>query len=397
MKLRLLILNLALVLPMPPSGAQAPPAKAPAAKALRVHALQLPGQWGADLSPDGRTVAVAVLRKGASGGLDDFVDAELWDFRARRRLAQRTLAHRPSISVTTAEWGHVRYTADGQVLLIYDGELLHVLKASTLDEITRIDLGLPSRPREAEVVDLAASRPPHRLVAVLVSRGGGRGGNLRVYSLQTGELRRSWEFDRGYPEFGGRVAWSPDGKRLGVTLLPVLPGQRLPKEEKNLEVLDAESGKPLARLNTGYLVGPVAFTADNRLLTATTNMAWTLPSGTHAIRIWDATTGRLVREISSAPNGVRSSLEISADGRRLVGYVGRERNEDFQRDPESTLGIFEQQFRLWELPSGRAVATSPPIQPNPPKRPQLRLSAKGDLVLVYWRFPDKPILVYEVP
>src|SRR5713101_4070923 len=57
----------------------------------------------------------------------------------------------------------------------------------------------------------------------------------------------------------------------------------------------------------------------------------------------------------------------------------------------------EQRFRLWELPGGRTVVTSRPIEPNVAKRPQLRLSARGNFVLVFWKYGDKPLLVYQVP
>lgn len=402
MKFRLLLVILAAAAVLLPAPALLLLAQleAPPAKPVRVHALELTGQWGADISPDGRTVAVALLHKGIWGDYrreDLFVEAELWDFRAKRRLAHRTISHRPNIAVTTAEWGQVRYTTDGRVLLIYDGELLNVLKAETLEEITRIDLGLPAMPREAEVVDLAAPHDAHGQMAVLVSRGAGRGGAVRLYSLETGALRRTWEFEHGYPESGGHLAWRPDGKRLAVTLPPVPPGQRLPKDEKTLEVLDPDSGKILLRLNTGYLAGPVAYTADGKVLTSTAEMPWTLPSGTHAIKVWDASTGRLLREIQSPPTGVRGSMELSADGRRLVGYIGMENSANPTQDPETIFGIREQRFRLWELPGGRTVVTSRPIEPNVAKRAQLRLSARGNFVLVFWKYSDKPVLVYEVP
>jgi len=395
MKLRLLAFVLA-------AAALALPAvrETPAAKSMRVHQLDLTGQWGADLSPDGRTVAVAILHKGLWGESrreDVIIEAELWDFRARRRLAQRVLSHRPNLAITSAEWGQVRYTGDGQVLLIYDGELLNVLKAKTLEEITRIDLGLPAMPREAEVVALAAPHDVRGAVAVLVAWGGGRGGAVRLYSLETGELKRSWEFDRGHPQYGAGLSWSADGKRLAVTLLPVLPGQRLPKDQKNLEVFDAESGKPAMRLNAGYSPGPVAFTTDNKLLTATAEMPWSQVSGPHGIRVWDAATGRLIREIQSIPTGVRGSLVVSADGRRVVGYIGDESTAGPQRDPEGVFTIREQRFRLWEWPTGRVVATSPPVLPNPGKRAQLRTDSKGGLVLVFWKSADRPVLVYEIP
>ncbi len=373
------------------------PARAQAERAMHVHELQVRGQWGADLSPDGRTVAVCILRRASVGADQVFVDAEVWDVRAKKMLAKRTLSHRVNFTVTTAEWGQVRYTSDGQVLLIYDGELLHVVKAGNLDEIARIDLGLPSLPREAEVVGLVVPRNFNRWAAVLVSRGLGKGGSARVYDLQTGHLVRIWEIEKGYPEYGARMAWSPDGKRLAISLLPFLPGQRkLTKDDKNLEVVDVASGKILEQLNTGYLAGPVAYAGDSKLLTATAEMAWMLPAGSHSIKVWDLATGRMLRQIQAPPMGVRGSLEVSADGHRVLGYIGAEESAGPVGDPESSFDIFEQRFRIWALPSGRVLATSPAL-PKASKRAQLRTSAKGNAVLVYWKYPDNPILIYEVP
>jgi len=67
------------------------------------------------------------------------------------------------------------------------------------------------------------------------------------------------------------------------------------------------------------------------------------------------------------------------------------------QDPETIFGIREQRFRLWELPGGRTAVTSRPIEPNVAKRAQLRLSAEGNFGLVFWKYGDKPVLVYEVP
>src|SRR2546425_908934 len=99
--------------------------------------------------------------------------------------------------------------------------------------------------------------------------------------------------------------------------------------------MDAESGKILARINTGYLAGPICFTADDKLVTATAESAWALVLGTHKIKIWNATSERLLREIESAPSGVRESLALSADGKRLLGYVGSEKARSLLPSAES--------------------------------------------------------------
>ncbi len=364
---------------------------------MQVYTLHVPGQWGADISPDGRIVAVAVQRKDAASG-ETSVDAELWDFRRGTRERQRSLSRRPLIALTSAEWGQVRFTSDGKSLLIYDGELLHILRADTLEELRRVDLGLPAMPRVAQVLGLAVPRSGRRAFAVLSSQGSGRGGAVRVYDLTTGALRRNWEFASGYPEFGSQISWSPDGTKIALSLLPVLPGDSLPRMEKNLQVVNVDAGSVTSQWNTGYLAGPVVFAGDSAVATATSEMAWKMTSsGGHTVRVWDAASGRMLREIATAPSGVRGSLEVSSDGQRVVGYVGDERSDEPQLDAESTIGIREQRFRVWDLPAWRVVATSPAIQPNTPKRAQLRVSGKGTAVLVYWKFPEVPLLVYALP
>jgi len=399
MKLRLLIFPLVctlLLASLLTAQRHAPP-RARAETPMRAYSLSVANQWGADLAPDGSAAAVAKLRRIVSeetGKQEVFVEIEVWDFRAQKLLAQRTLTHRPASASLTAEWGQVRYSGDGKILLVYDGEILSVLRAATLEEITRIDLGLPSWPRDSQVVDLVTPREVIRELAVLLSWGGGRGGALRIYDLQTGALRRQWEFDHGYPELGAHAAWRPDGRRVAVSLLPVVPGEQVPREEFNVQVMDAGSEKVLAKFNAGYAAGPLCFGAGDTLITATASPAWALVFGTHKIKIWNATTGRLLREIDSPPSGVRSSLAISADGKTLLGYTGTEHANTRPNVTDPT-EITEQRFREWDLASGRVLATSPRILPLGNKRPELRMSARGDLVLAFWQDANKPLLVFQ--
>ena len=368
--------------------------------AMPLHSLSVVGNWGADLSPDGRTVGVATLRRYPPPGAslpDEFVNVETWDFRAKRRLAQRLLAHRPIYTPMTSEWGQVRYTGDGRTLLVYDGELLHVLEASTLQEIKRIDLGLPPFPRADSVTDLAAPQSITGRAAMWFSRGGGHGGSVRVYDLQRGDLVRRWDFDRGYPEFGSHVAWSPNGKQLAVTLLPVMPGGAFSPSTTTLEILDVASGRELREIQTGYLPGALSYVGANRVVTATVEMPWKAPYRIQAIRFWDVSTGQMTGKIEMAPDGIRGSLAVSANDRCIVGYIGREYGESALTDPWATISIIEQRFTVWDTQTGRVLATSPRIMPNIPKRPYLRLDAHGELALVFWSFPGSPILVYELP
>ena len=377
-----------------------PPARAQTPSTMPHHALSVVGNWGADLSPDGHTVAVSTLRRYPPPGAslaEEFVSVEAWDFRTNRRLTQRLLTHRPIYTPLTSEWGQVRYTGDGNTLLVYDGELLHVLEAATLEEITRIDLGLPALPRADSVTDLAAPQSITGQAAMWFSRGGGHGGSVRVYDLRKGNLVRRWNFDRGYPEFGSHVAWSPNGKQLAVTVLPVTPGGALAPYETTLKILDVASGRELRDISTGYLPGAVSYVGANRVVTATVDLPSRAPYNVQAIRFWDVSTGRMIEDIVMVPDGIRGSLAVSANARRIVGYIGREYGAGALTDPDGIISIGEQRFRVWEMKNGRTLATSPRLMPNIPKRPHLRLDARGDLALVFWSLHDSPILIYELP
>jgi len=376
------------------------PARAQTPSAMPHHSLSVVGNWGADLSPDGHTVAIVTLRRYPPPGAslaEEFVSVEAWDFRANRRLTQRLLTHRPIYTPLTSEWGQVRYTGDGNTLLVYDGELLHVLEASTLEEITRIDLGLPALPRADSVTDLAAPQSIAGQAALWFSRGGGHGGSVRVYDLRRGNLVRRWDYSRGYPEFGSHVAWSPNGKQLAVTVLPVTPGGTMAPYETTLEILDLASGRVLREISTGYLPGAVSYAGANRVITATLDLPWRAPYRVQAIRFWDVSTGRMIEDIQMAPEGIRGSVAVAANARRIVGYIGREYGEGALTDPDGLISIGEQRFRVWDMQSGRTLATSPRLMPNIPKRPHLCLDARGELVLVFWSLHDSPILIYELP
>ena len=60
------------------------PARAQTPSAMPHHSLNVAGNWGADLSPDGRTVAVVTLRRYPPPGAslaEEIVAIETWDFR----------------------------------------------------------------------------------------------------------------------------------------------------------------------------------------------------------------------------------------------------------------------------------------------------------------------------
>ena len=173
----------------------------------------------------------------------------------------------------------------------------------------------------------------------------------------------------------------PQGRRIAIPVFPFPPGERpLRAKERNLRILEVDSGKTVSEINTGYIAGAVAFIGEDRVATVSAN-----PDVKHfnkdTIKIWDVETGQLIRQISSQPVGVHEILLVSADGRVALGYVGLDKLVGPWWMIERNNVTVYQRFRLWNLGTDEVIATSPDL-------PSLvgsafALSANGDVVLIY--------------
>ena len=97
---------------------------------------------------------------------------------------------------------------------------------------------------------------------------------------------------------------SPDGNTIAISLGLISPDVEgnLPSEDRNVLILDADSGQTLAAINTGYLAGPIRFVPGDPLALATVSEQ--SPEKGHKsdpIRIWNAKSGSLIREINTRP------------------------------------------------------------------------------------------------
>ncbi len=88
-------------------------------------------------------------------------------------------------------------------------------------------------------------------------------------------------------------------------------------------------------------------------------MPWKASYNVQTIRFWDVSTGEMTGDIELAPEGIRGSLAVSANARRIVGYIGREYGQGALIDPDATISIGEQRFMVWDTQNGRVLATSP--------------------------------------
>jgi len=133
-----------------------------------------------------------------------------------------------------------------------------------------------------------------------LASGDGDGG-LRVWDLSTG--KDLWCQTLPRAGVASALAFSPDGKLLAA-----------PRPDGGtLSLWDADTGKEVRRLtDTGATVSAVAFTPDGKLLLST--------DGEQDIRVWDVTTGRLLRRFGDGK--ARPPLAVSSDGKLLASGGG---------------------------------------------------------------------------
>jgi WD40 repeat protein len=335
-------------------------------------------------SPDSRFLAV-----GHSDG-KEYAKISIWDLNAKGWSMERAVHKNAFPFYVESGYGvrsrFLNYTFDGRRLVLFQGGGLRILDAATLVEQSHIGLDVPFISPDGTVRtavwDMKVS-PVENKVAVLI--GGfpkDTSGLLRVYDLDTGRMTFEWKFEDDVNS--GSISYSHDGKKIAATAHGTFHHSR-GKGHPDVVILEPDSASVKLWLDTGNDgTGSMVFSGDNQLVVAPMWNERHLNRG--AIKFWDVSTGKLTRQISDAPFGIHLEAEISRDGKILLGYTGK------QKTIYHGMEIASQSFRLWELPSGRALADSPEIVPlaDIGNVPQLRLSPDGRAVFAYW-FAPMPI------
>jgi hypothetical protein len=285
---------------------------------------------------------------------------------------------------------------------------IFALESTPPREVRTIDLGLSEERPSLQPVDMEWS-PHGGRIAVIFSFKIFHEGIVRVYEVATGRLK--WERHCDFVEVGGE-SWSPDGRMLAVTLVSGDPhNPAYPRwASTNLVILDGESGAVLLQIDTGDLAGPVCMGPENTVVTAPVHLQ---PRGQdrwhHEVaKVWDARTGSLVRRIVSPGRDIHDRLELSADGRVLLGYVAKEKSGFVWHYLEDANRAMDRVFQLFDYKTGRVIATSPNLAREgfcgqsaevwqlDPRVPAFRLGPDGRRVLVYWPYSGCAPSVFEV-
>jgi len=374
---------------------------------FRVYSLPSTfGYFSAALSPNDRNVSVI------AGATVTDTEIQIWDFRTAKLIAHRPLLPESALGRSSSSTSGVyAYSNSGSRILFCSGGYLKLLDAATLDPLKQIDLGASSWPalspgQEAySFIRAVAMDKRGERVAVLLQWGTGAGGELRVYNLTSGELIKKWNYEelRGKrdrtEDFGGADI-SSDGKVVSVSIIPFNLGEgSLSGTDRNVLVLDVDSGRTLSSINTGYPTGEVCFAATNptSLLTVSADNYDRSRSHTDSIKVWNPLTGKLLRELQRPPEGVHFQVQVSSDGNTVLGYTGLEKFTGHWWLGEEENGIVAyDRFALWNFQTGKIIASSPEITPAQGHR-RFLLSPSGDIVLMYPGTPGgTPLTLYEV-
>jgi WD40 repeat protein len=348
---------------------------------LRTYLLKVPGSAirSADFSPDGRFLALG-LHGGHKDGATVVFTAQMaiWDIRTRKLLLKTdfdsTVAQRDYWQI---EPQFVHYLPDGKRIAVIERGAAHTFDATSLKEVARIDLQLlgernaPGAP-VPWVVDMVAA-PIGNVLAVLIDYlPTSQSAKLQIYDAETGRMTWEWSFD--YDVNGYSLAFSPDACKIAVAM-------PYPRRQIGLGVLvlDIRSHKEIFRLASRNEdpAQRVVFASNKELVTAPAWEGGHIKRGT--IKFWDIDRGTVTHQIDAPPGGAHYYVGLSRDGRYLLGYIITEKN--VEHFTESV----DQRFRIWKLPSGDVLATSPNFGlEGHSYLPELRFAPNGMTVIAYW-------------
>ena len=143
-------------------------------------------------------------------------------------------------------------------------------------------------------------------------------------------------------------------------------------------MLDPASSGILREFRVSSLVGDIAWGDEDHIYVSNGGCPGHFSNLAPIMPVYSAATGEQIGNLKS-PTGIRHRIAVSADKRRLIGYVGREKMTF--AGLEETLVRVDSRFEVWDLQTGKALLTSPDLGPPPLLPPTLRLSASGDLAL----------------
>jgi WD40 repeat protein/uncharacterized caspase-like protein len=148
---------------------------------------------------------------------------------------------------------------------------------------------------------------------------------------QTREAKPELVLQTGYNNFFGatRLVFSPDGRLLATGTF----------RSNTIKLWDTTTGRELRNLSSGKqsamgMSPAIAFSRDGRFIAAA--------GGENTVKVWEVTSGREVQTLTSGEGGLASSIA----GVYFIAFSSNDR-----------LVTISDAIRVWDIPSARAVST----------------------------------------
>ena len=268
--------------------------------------------FSVSFSPDGKHLAAGW----AKGSADPQVD--LWDVAGRRLVRSWEDGGNPNP-------GHLNY--QGRAVFSPVRNLLAVTTAYKALSLCDLDSGRESilwqAPEEGwwSVRDLSFSRDGSTL-AIYAGSSPEHGAAVWVVDASSGKVQKRYPTVCPISWWLGAAQLSPDGQRL------YLSRSEHSYKGYRIQCLDLETDRELwlTELQTDDALGAMAVSPDGRVLASGSGY------GDRNIRLWEASTGQLLRELEGH-NARICGLEFSEDGRQLISASGDQTIRIWDTDP----------------------------------------------------------------
>jgi RNA polymerase sigma factor (sigma-70 family) len=329
-------------------------------KELRRHDA---GGWALALSPDGKTLALALGR-----------EAVLWEAATGKVL--RRLAHPVDVSA-------LAFTPDGNTLLARDGGgdgRVRLWDVATGKEVRALaghhggvyalavapggkTLASGGDDHVLRLWDLASGKELRRLgpPGVYASRLAFRRDGKVLFAVAGQNALRAWDTASGQEILTGV------GHRAAITAVSFTPdGRRVATVGEDLRLWEATTGKERAHFLDGGGRMAATFSPDGRLVAGSRDGK--------TVGIWDAATGRELHRLEIGGGGL-STVALTADGRRVAWTDGDSRT---LRVADTATG---KELRRWELGQGRTVSVAVQALAFSPDGQTVALASGTDVAL----------------
>ena len=390
---------------------------------LREYMLDIGGVSAADISPDGRLLAVH-MSYGSPSDVQRTDEIHLWDWRKNEIVAKRIVLQGPKqppeSAATYAPRYFVKFAARGSKLIVYGEGRLVVYNSTTLDTLQEIDLGQSHWPpprifdngwvkatEGSYVADVEIDSAGQR-AAVLIRWAGYSGAELRAYDLESGNLLRRWGFKSTLADpvkfrralsryFVERpIGIDNAGQTIAISLAGFAPEDPAwQSKEREVLIIDVDTGKLKASVHTGSLADSVCFSSLDGLSLVTIDFFMDEQKNRRAFKVWNTHTGALVREIAGPRKELQGYVDISDDGSVILGCSRHYRTVIDWEGWRTFSDLDHQNFLLFDWKTGKIIASSSQLWPKRlVQHLRFQLSPKGDIALVY-ADGEKSLYLYE--